>query len=302
MKTQKAIKKASKPHVVLDQILRNEFKKVQSNFLAASPEELQTYRDFVKPGDHYNVSMTMIEAAAKKGSAQMLEFLFDHGLEAQGRARSIWNTWSNRASPRQKNDNGELYAPDPESGRLLDILIDNGVGISELTGKCWGAAHIVVSTYFMDEDKSLAALVKMKAAGFGMDDVDEIGERPIAIACWTLNMESLRFLIQEGASLTEKTMGGHSLLGFLFRSYSGDRPVDKHDRLDEIKEAADLLHQSGYDFLSEIDEKEKLKKGDWSRYSSSFEDVWGHIMSNGQKKVLDAATSIPNAPRRSNRL
>lgn len=302
MKTQKSVKKASKPHVVMDQILKNQFKKVQSNVLAASPEELQAYRDFVRPSDHFNASLTMIEAAAKKGSAQMLEFLFDQGFDAQGKARSIWNSWSNRTTPRQKDDNGNFYTPDPESGRLLDILIDHGVGVSELKGKCWGPAHIVISTYFTDEDKSVSALVKMKDAGFGMDDVDEIGERPIAVACWMLNMESLRFLIQEGASLTEKTRGGNSLLGFLLRSYGGDRPINKYERLEEIKEASDLLHQSGYDFLSEMDEKERLKKGEWSRHPSSFEEIWGHIMSNGQRKQLDATTSMPNAHRRSNRL
>jgi hypothetical protein len=290
---------ASKPHVVFQQVIKNDQAKVRRNFAEASLEQIREYLDYTPPSSA-SFSGNILDAAVKFASPAIVDLVLGHGA-APSTSRSTWDEWQKRAAPQNFNSDAVL-SPDQakQASEVLDVLIKHKVGLCAAIGKHHGPAHKVISAYRESPEDALEALKKLHAAGFGVDDKDEISETPLALATWVSNTSAMQWLIDQGADLSSKTVGDRSLLQFVFRDFSGTREIKKSTQPEMVMRCLGVLRSAGYDLEAEMQDKEKLSK-QWSD-KQSFEDVWGYLVSIVQGDQLQIDTASVSRPRKSPRL
>lgn len=291
---------ASKPHVVFQQVLKNDCAKVKANFQIASPEQLKQYAEYTHKPGHSHYEMSMLDAAVGLASPKIVALLLENGVRPSG-SRSVWDEWQKRAAPQNFKD---VPMPSPEQAMeawdVLDVLIKYKVSALDAIGKHYGPAHKVISVYRKNPERALQALKNLYAGGFGVDDRDEIGETPLALATWVSNIQVVQWLIDKGANLSNRTTGDKSLLQFVFRDFTGPREIKKSTQPDQVNQLLRVLRDAGYDLEAEMQDKEKLSKH-WID-KRAFEDDWRFLSSFVQGEQLQETTFLAGSHRKSPRL
>lgn len=290
--------KASKPHVVFQQALKGDIKKLRANFELATPDERLTYLEYEDKNAPYGQTSILV-AAVKSANPEVVRLLLEYAAAPKDsdQSRSVWNSWVNSAAKVVTiEDSAQAEAHKKGAFGVLMALLDHGMGKTDLVGKTSGPAHKAIYTYKNEPDLQMSALLRMKERGYSLDQRDDIGETPLGMALWTLSLPAARMLIEEGADLGNRTFGGKSISSFIFRTWSGSSlEIDKKKCIEEVHEALEMLHAAGYDFKSELESKETLadlwgmKPG-----GKTFEWGWSVLSSFMEGKKLDADT--PQAP------
>lgn len=284
---------ASKPNVVFQQVQRNDLAKVRANFAQASPEERSAYLAY---REGTGLKPSMLEKAVDNGNPKMVCLLLEQGagLLSTENSRRLWNNWANRVREIRTKPPSETTRKDLDtSDAILDALVEHGLGKSDLVGVCWGPAHIVVSAHQSDPPRALDRLNLLEQAGYGLDDVDEVGETPLMIACWDLTPAVAEWLLARQPNLSAQTLGGNTPLSFVFRSAANSE--DKNERLPQVMACLSALHSAGYDFNVDTESKQRMA-ADWPE-PTSFKQMWNFVVSLREQDRLEASTA-PVAMRR----
>ena len=171
------------------------------------------------------------------------------------KSRKVWQNLNLRALESKPERTGEEIE---EYCQLARVLIDAQIGTENLEGKRWTAAHVIVKNlggYSPEAAIELLDYMKQGKEGFNLNQVDEVGETPLACAFWELNLVIARYLIDNGADVNIKTKGGRSNLNYIFRDALS--APDRLDQTEDILVAVKLLQSSGYTVPLEED-KEKI--------------------------------------------
>lgn len=133
-----------------------------------------------------------------------------------------------------------------------DRLIAAGVGKTDLTGVCWGAAHLATAGAGNETPRAVAFLGALCKAGYGIDDIDEMGETPLLVALWHQDRVLTQWLVANGASLDAKTRGGSDALSMLVREdpRSGEAPSAMIER---VASCLGVLAEAGMDVRQRIE-------------------------------------------------
>ena len=160
------------------------------------------------------------------------------------KSRKVWQNLNLRALESKPERTGEEIE---EYCQLARVLIDAQIGTENLEGKRWTAVHVIVKNLGAHSTAAAIELLdymKQSKEGFNLNQVDEVGETPLACAFWELNLALARYLIDNGADVNLKTKGGSSNLSYIFRDTLA--APDRLDQTETILAAVELLQSSGY--------------------------------------------------------
>ncbi len=305
-------------NVVMSRVLKGDVNKLKQALEAASPTKLKEYWEY---GQNLTEG-TLLEAAIKSSTPEVLETLIQYGAANSPQestatripSRNAWQALYRRlemaghpeALPVHSYTSGQndMFIPLDEAKRavadqIFDVMLKYGVGKDDLKGKCWGPVHKMITLSRGEHERTLEQLNKMVEHGYRMNDVDEIGETPLAIACWYMQAPLIPFLIQHGASLTQKTSGGRGILSFVFRDISN---VDKWEDPTAFIPVLNALDVGGYNIEGDIQELIAGNERGWIK--SEINDIVKLLRSFTEQKSLEACTPsvVESKSRRSHRL
>lgn len=213
---------------------------------------------------HYGMTDSLLAAAIKdrspKLSLDIIEGLASLGKPTSDRAeKTAWSVAGMRLDQETKSHPKYLQQSLNNYVKVVKILIDHQIGTKNLEFKCWTPPHMVIAALaHIDPKHSRDLLEYMQDQGVNINQVDEIGETPLAVAFWHLDLQSARYLLENGADHQAMTNGKRTIGSFLFRSWSAK---DKSEHYETIIKAIQLLIEFGYDLDTLQKDAEKATVG-----------------------------------------
>lgn len=263
------------------------FKSVWSTLSEEEKKEHLQYKDEELGYGVFSVAMDHLD----EETAPMAAFLVSQGAaDPPLGPREAWSKLVVRINP----ETNASLSPKLAAGLELvwDAMVERGIGRTESSGHHWGLPHFACQMSWMDEEKAIARLQKMKACGYDLDQKDEIGETPMHLAAWSAAPDVMSYLLDEHASLHSTTSGGRDILDFVFREKSDDI---KQSRMPQMIQCLGLLVDHGFD-VEDAMSKVQFKTMELWR------DRYMPVLVAHEADQISKTTPIATRPRNSPRL
>lgn len=220
-------------HALIEQVFKNDIQSIRHTVDALDEEGLASV--FKVLTGEVSVLGSAVSCIPENGS-ELVEFFLEKGATQALDARAtnalyhrIYAMLGNRTSP-------EAREP---ALRVLDKLWSLGIG-KQTSKQCWSPVHIAAA--LQDPELSIQHLERLQSHGFDMDVPDEVGETPLMVAAWNSGVTSVEYLLNEGASLDNRTQGGRDVVAYAFR-----RRLERNgEGLEDVIGILRLLHDKGY--------------------------------------------------------